>query len=364
MAVSVTSLTVLPTARPWQFAAIGASAGSGTSHAGYNANKTDGTGAGGSSGLNSAYAYGQQHSTAGETNPHTVAVAPGSMINIIWTSGTAKADSGSTLYGPHGNIAGTTGLSPTADYTDSGGYVHPTNGMPASKNLSGNNPTLGRMGLCGCFTDYLGNIIPNSFWDFRSKATLGFLVTQCTTASGGNSTYTGVFLGGANNGLAGMLITVYGMSFAVNNGTFLCSASTGTTMVLPNGRASAQSTQTATALIDRIAFVAPQDPSTAYISMGINDTVLYDNGGTGFSVTVGVLDAMTVALQGDPPAFKRYPFGVINCALTGDQFNSNIFMATTPTPQYDFRENGFNKEHTGQLYPSGPPIRGSGQVYP
>lgn len=303
---------------------------------------------------------GQQHGTAGETDPHVFAVTPGAVVNIIWTSGTAKADSGSTLYGPHGNTSGTTGLSPTADYTDSNGYVHPTDCMPAAKNLSLKDPTLGRMGICGCFTDGVGSIIAKSFWDFRSKA-ISFPITQCTTTSGGSSTYTGTITGGLSNGYAGFLILVIGMSNAVNNGTFACTASTGTTMTLSNGSASAQSGQTATGFADRCAFIAPTDPTTAYLSIGINDTVLYDNGGAGFSVTVGVLDAMTIALFGDPPAFPRYPFGVMN---VGQAPQANIFLSTSFVPQFDFSVNGFNKEHTGQLYPSGPPIRGSGQVYP
>jgi hypothetical protein len=57
----------------------------------------------------------------------------------------------------------------------------------------------------------------------------------------GNATsgtvYTGTFTGGASNGFVGFVLTITGFTgaFSGNNGTFVCSASTATTMTLSNG---------------------------------------------------------------------------------------------------------------------------------
>jgi hypothetical protein len=56
---------------------------------------------------------------------------------------------------------------------------------------------------------------------------------------GSTKTYTGVFTGGDNNAFQGQLFTVTGMvaSTGANNGTFVCLASTATTLVLANASA-------------------------------------------------------------------------------------------------------------------------------
>jgi hypothetical protein len=73
-------------------------------------------------------------------------------------------------------------------------------------------------------------------------------ITAVATSSGGSAVYTGNITGGAGNALAGTTFLVTGFSDLVNNGTFLCSASTSTTLTLANASAIAQSaTNTATA---------------------------------------------------------------------------------------------------------------------
>lgn len=65
----------------------------------------------------------------------------------------------------------------------------------------------------------------------------GFLnVTSVDTASG-DATYHGVFPGGANNAFIGLEFTVAGFTNGVNNGTFICDASTTTTINLLNSKA-------------------------------------------------------------------------------------------------------------------------------
>lgn len=281
MASTATSVTVLSTARPWSFAAISASAGAATTEVGYNANKTDGSNAGGSGTLNQLYAYGQQHGNAGETAPVTVAVTPGALVSIKYLSGTCGASTGATTFGPTGDTSATTGISPTKDYTDSNGYVYPSNCMPAATNESLVNPTIGRVGLCGCFTDALGNIIPDSFWDWSSK-------------------------GGTN---------------------------------------SANSA---------IALKTP--PSAAFVSMGMNDTLLSDNNGAGFSLTVYMVEPFDYT--GAENAFPaRYPIGISSPAFLPDSSSSLAAMVYIGAPGFlplnDITPSGMLKGYGGQIFPPG-----------
>lgn len=60
------------------------------------------------------------------------------------------------------------------------------------------------------------------------------------TSTGGSALYTGVITGGAANALAGTTFLVTGFPDLANNGIFLCTASTTTTLTLSNGAAVAQ----------------------------------------------------------------------------------------------------------------------------
>lgn len=280
-----TNVTVPGTTRPWNFAAITAAAGGNTVQVGYNANLQDGSSGGGGVGQNIGFTFGQQHvSPAGETAPITVAVTPGALISVKYLSGTVAAFSGGTNYTPIGDTSATSGLSPTVDFTDTSGYVYPTNCMPASKNLSLTNPTIGRVGLCGCFTDSSGNIIANSFWDWKSK--------------GGTSS--------ANSSIG---------------------------MVAPAG--------------------------AAFISMGINDTILRDNTGS-FSLTVfewddTFLEAPTSLTNQN--WFVQYPMwsGAAGTIMDVTAVKPLIFYRSIPSLYLaDLTDaQGVFAGYWGQLYPHG-----------
>jgi hypothetical protein len=298
-----TPITVLGTARPWNFAAIAASAGGATVQVGFNANKQDGSNAGGVGSQNNTFTYGEQHvSPAGETAPHTVAVTPGNIIVIVYGSGTVAAFSGGTNFGPRGDTSATSGLSPTIDFTSANGYVYPSDCMPAAKSFSGTNPTIGRVGLCGVFTDSSGVIIANSFWDWKSK--------------GGTDT--------ANSSIA-----------------------------------------------------LPVPAGAAFLSIGINDSLLRDNTGS-FAITVysdtswSYTQAFT--LSGKAPIFARYPVGISTLGYLVDKYPnllSNIFVGMSFTPIYLAAPlGGFRAGYVGQLFPHGAQSSGGtvagqqGQVFP
>lgn len=85
-----------------------------------------------------------------------------------------------------------------------------------------------------------------------STAAPGFPLTAVATSSGGTAVYTGTITGGATNAYAGVTFTITGFVGSNNNGTFLCSASSATTLTLSNAAATAESASaTATVVPDR-----------------------------------------------------------------------------------------------------------------
>lgn len=60
------------------------------------------------------------------------------------------------------------------------------------------------------------------------------IITSVANASGGTTVYTGVITGGGSNAYANLKFTIAGFANGVNNGTFVCTASTTTTITLKN----------------------------------------------------------------------------------------------------------------------------------
>lgn len=159
------SFTVSGTTCPWGYRGTGVD-NPGTAHStagGFAAGFNDGSTAGGAGvGVNTAYRYGSQHtSPAGETNPVTVAVVAGRLVNLIYLSGLVQTQGGGAGDSDPTGSATSTELSTGPNETDANGYNYPVN------YVSGSTTKIG--GLCGCFTDSGGNVIANSFWDWKSK---------------------------------------------------------------------------------------------------------------------------------------------------------------------------------------------------
>ena len=66
------------------------------------------------------------------------------------------------------------------------------------------------------------------------------VLSAVANASGGTSVYTGTITGGGSNAFVGMEFTVAGFATAANNGTFICSASSATTLTLSNSAGAAE----------------------------------------------------------------------------------------------------------------------------
>lgn len=61
------------------------------------------------------------------------------------------------------------------------------------------------------------------------------VLSAAAVASGGTTVYTGTITGGASNAFANFTFVVAGFDLAANNGTFVCTASSATTLTLANG---------------------------------------------------------------------------------------------------------------------------------
>ena len=87
------------------------------------------------------------------------------------------------------------------------------------------------------------NARPNNFIGLRYDTDPGttYTLSAAGNASSGNTTYTGTITGGASSAYAGMTFTVSGFLTAANNGTFVCVASTATTLILANVSGAAES---------------------------------------------------------------------------------------------------------------------------
>lgn len=167
----MSTVTVLGTARPWNFFGNGVNnPGAANTNVGMNAGFNDGSNAGGVTGQNVNFRFGQQHvSPAGETAPSILfGYQAGDTIVLTYTSGTVATQAGGAGNSTPAGSASTIPATPTT--TDNNGYVYP------SDYITGCTTTIG--GLLGAFTDDNDNII--SLWDWKSSggtATPGSSIT-------------------------------------------------------------------------------------------------------------------------------------------------------------------------------------------
>jgi hypothetical protein len=80
------------------------------------------------------------------------------------------------------------------------------------------------------------NIPTNTWaWVFTRYADFPqYTLTAASAASGGSTTYTGTFAQGGSNGLAGLTFNIQGFTNSGNNGDFVVTGSTGTTLTVTN----------------------------------------------------------------------------------------------------------------------------------
>ena len=117
-------------------------------------------------------------------------------------------------------------------------------------------------------------------------------LTSVANASGGTTVYTGTITGGGSNAFAGNRFTVAGFTTGANNGTFVCTASTTTTLTLNNS-----------------AGVAETHAATATLTYAIGDVVTNNNG------TWICTAAYTPTTASPAPPYEWLTTGTIHWAL-------------------------------------------------
>lgn len=417
MAITVSSIAVAGTACPWKLGS-GASNINGSSGilVPYNTANWDGSAAGGgSAGQNAAYPYGKTHTHAGETSPTTLSVTPGQLIFLEYVGGTVNTGAGTG--GPAG--AATTGITPyPAGGCDNetfptnvikgyngfngSGVVNTsgttvtwvsgtkfTNGMIGgtiwinsvayviSAISSANSATTLTLatsagtqtgvtyffwgastsigGLVGAFTDAAGNIVgaPFDWASFKGVNPAGAFTFTVASPASGLTQYTGTITGGGTNLFAGCWFTVTGFTNAANNGTFLCVSNSVSQITVYNPNSIAETHAGTAQQISGITLRVPL--GAAYLSLGNNDTQLYDNTGS-FSLTVIQLDSVGM-WAGGPVPFTRPPYPAGPCVVApafmpdkSSVLNSSVMMACVMPFQIQGNPLAIYK---GQLYPQG-----------
>jgi hypothetical protein len=372
---------------------------------------------GGAAGQNAAYPYGKAHTHAGETSPTTLAVTPGQIIILEFVSGTINTQgSGATSCGPAGvattgitpypaggcdnetfptnvirgyngiNKSGTVNTSGTAVTWASGdkfvsgmvggvlwinSVAYVISAVSAANNTSITlASTAGTQtgvayyywsaatsigGLVGAFTDASGNIVSTFDWaGYKGINPPGAFTLTSVSNTGSGAQYNGTITGGGTpaNVYAGYFFTIAGFTNAANNGTFLCIASSAFSITVVNANALAETHAGTAQLLSWIALRVPA--GAAFISLGNNDTALFDNTGS-FSLSAVQMDSVAQWVGSANP-FAKPPFGgcPTETAFMPDKRSSllsTVAMCCVPISQKS--TSPFSKYFTDQLYPQG-----------
>ena len=143
-------------------------------------------------------------------------------------------------------------------------------------------------------------------------------LTAVAAAVGGVAVYTGTITGGGSNAYIGELFTVAGFDNAVNNGSFVATASSGSTLTLQN----------ASAVADTHAATATSEVGTAVYTGTITDT------GTALTLTAVAASVNGSAVYtGTITGGASNAFAGISFAVAGftNASNNGTFIATAST---------------------------------
>jgi len=264
----------------------------------------DGISGSGSTNLNNAGAY--EYATATSAVPLTggtltaTAAGPGGGLLFTYTSAAASATQGARSFQvvrvPNYSTA-------TLGAALSGSAWNGSTGGILALNVSGlltlNTATVSMNGLGfrgGAGMDLQGAVVT---------------LTQVGNAAGGNTLYTGTVTGGAGNAYAGVTFVVAGFTNAANNGTFVATASTNTTLTLANPAGVAQ-THAGTASL------TPTPTNSDYLCMSPNSYAApgptarigaHGSKGEGIAGTPHWVESGTTFLNTNQAYVEGYPNG-------------------------------------------------------
>lgn len=124
------------------------------------------------------------------------------------------------------------------------------------------------LSLSGTNTHQITASVQDAFGHILSQITL----SAAASASGGSTVYTGTVTNGGSNAFAGFTFVVAGfVTNTVNNGTFVCTASTTTTLTLSNNAGVAEThaaTATPQGFSSSTTFTYSTDGASAGVSSG------------------------------------------------------------------------------------------------
>jgi hypothetical protein len=134
-------------------------------------------------------------------------------------------------------------------------------GTPTQIVVDSTNVTLS---LSGTTTHQINPQIQDAGGNEQATGT-PLVLTAVAASSGGTAVYTGTITGGAANAFAGKTFVVAGFAGANNDGTFVATASSATTLTLENGAATAE-THAGTA-------TQQESTSLTYVAYGASNVV-------------------------------------------------------------------------------------------
>lgn len=149
-----------------------------------------------------------------------------------------------------------------------------------------------------------------------------FTLTAAANASGGTTVYTGTITGGGSNAFAGYTFVVAGFDLAANNGTFICTASTTTTLTLDNG-AGVSDTHAATATSEEI-IGGNVLTYVAYPAKTLTGNTYQPSGTSSAIATVSTTGLVTAVKPGGVEVEVAYPAFNNTSGTTGNTFAGTL----------------------------------------
>jgi hypothetical protein len=154
------------------------------------------------------------------------------------SNGTVSFASGGTIYiAPKANGA-PYGFTIPISFNAPGKYVVLEGLAPANQSGGQGTP----LSMNGCTLNFMttGGGAPLTLTSAAPPITATFNLTSVATSSGGTTVYTGTITGGGSNAFAGYTFVVLGFSSITGaSGTYVCTASSGTTLTLVNSKVTA-----------------------------------------------------------------------------------------------------------------------------
>lgn len=371
MSITVTSVTVDGRAYPWGFQGA-TSAGPTSAYVAYGHGYNDGSSTTSHPVANASYRYGRQHANAGETGPATVTVTPYQYVVILYSSGTVSTN---TTGGVSCTPAGATGttLSPMpVDGTDAAGYTLPTNvvnPIPAS-GITGCNSFNPSGGTCSTVSTIATRITGSAFDSKMQGGTLWLYNVTAATAAAFRITAVGPTASTLTT--ATTMGTQAGVAFfysaaKTNIGGLVGAFLDNTGAVVSTWDWAACGGTSATG--SSIGLIVP--PTATTLSMGINDTILSDNGGS-YALTVTQMDSDYLSLTGADntsgyggstnyfmqwPVGQAYPgaikdYATFSAGSTTTNMKQTVFMSRYNVPQVPIGVS-LIATYVGQLFPRG-----------